>query len=43
MDRYRELEQLVKQFGQELLCDTKYTARLEELELIRDQKYHLHA
>ena len=43
MDRYRELEQLVKQFRRELPQDPKYAHRLaEELELIRDQNFSRH-
>ena len=40
MDRYKDLELLVKQFRRELPSDAKYTTRLEEeLELIRDQNF----
>lgn len=43
MDRYKELEQLVKQFRRELPQDPKYAHRLaEELELIRDQNFSRH-
>ena len=43
MDRYHELEQLVKQFRRALPQDTRYADRLEEeLELIRDQNFSKH-
>jgi DNA polymerase III alpha subunit len=43
MDRYRELEQLIKQFRRSIPDDQRYIDRLaEELELIRDQNFAKH-